>query len=236
MSQSTKWGKTLRIVVIVLAALTAAFMLLGGIGTTCVAWGAEKYPPFRGLVSWKWLYQASSVITIATGALGLWFTAGLVRGRRDAYKWTVILLAAGLLVAGSQMIVSEMVRGKSAPNSMRVYITAFTLIVLLLLRIPGIWQRTGLDQPGGGTKGPAGGLAAIVAGMLTLSVPMWAGPTHIVNGFNLVLVLKWPLLIGGSALTVLGVALLIAAAMPAPVLDRQGPVPVLAGGGLGRRS
>lgn len=150
MSQQTKWGKTLRIAAIVLMAGAAVFMLLGGIGTTCVAWGAEKYPPFRGLVPYKWLYQASSIVTIGAAALGLWATLGLVRGKRWAYGLALLSLVIGLALSGAQMYVSEAVRGKSAPNNVRVYITVFTLLVLLLLRIPSIWNQIGLLRPGRG--------------------------------------------------------------------------------------
>lgn len=218
MSQQTKWGKVLRVVAIVLMACAAVFMLLGGIGTTCVAWGAEKYPPFRGLVPYKWLYQASSIITIAAAILGLWATLGLVRGKRWAYGLALLTLVIGLIFSGAQMYVSEVVRGNSAPNNMRVYFTAFTLLVMLLLRIPPIWNKIGLVRPGrGGAAGPAGGLAAIVAGTLLLSVPMWAGPTHTIDGYNLVFVLQWPLLIGGVALTMLGLALLMLAGLDIPL-------------------
>jgi len=218
MSQQTKWGKALRVVAIVLMACAAVFMLLGGIGTTCVAWGAEKYPPFRGLVPYKWLYQASSIITIAAAILGLWATLGLVRGKRWAYGLALLTLVIGLIFSGAQMYVSEVVRGNSAPNNMRVYFTAFTLLVMLLLRIPPIWNKIGLVRPGrGGAAGPAGGLAAIVAGTLLLSVPMWAGPTHTIDGYNLVFVLQWPLLIGGVALTMLGLALLMLAGLDIPL-------------------
>lgn len=218
MSQQAKWGKILRVLVIVLVAAAAAFMLLGGIGTTCVAWGAEKYPPFRGLVPYKWLFQLSSIVTIPAGLAGLWATVGLARGKRWGYALTVGSLLVGLVLSGAQMYVSEVVRGSSAPNSMRVYFTVLTLIVLLLIRIPNIWNQIGLMRPGrGGTAGTAGGLAAIVAGAMMLSVPMWAGPTHTIDGYNLVYVLEWPLLIAGLVLTVAGLALLVLSVMEAPL-------------------
>lgn len=50
-----------------------------------------------------------------------------------------------------------------------------------------------------------------------LSVPMWAGPTHTIDGYNLVFVLQWPLLIGGVALTALGLALFVLAALEIPL-------------------
>ncbi len=216
MTQQSRWGRILRIFAIVLMALAAVFMLLGGIGTTCVAWGAQKYPPFRGLIPYIWVYQASSIITIGAGLLGLWATVGLARGKRWAYGLALLSLAIGLLLSGAQMYVSEVVRGKSAPNSMRVYITVFTLLVMLLLRIPAIWNQVGLFRPGrGGMAGTAGGLAAIVAGGLTASAPMWAGPTHTFGEVNWVNVLQWPLLIGGLAAMVLGLVLLASSAVEA---------------------
>ena len=43
MKNTSKLGKVLRITGLILLGLTAFFHLMGGIGTSCVALGAEKY-------------------------------------------------------------------------------------------------------------------------------------------------------------------------------------------------
>jgi hypothetical protein len=210
MSQRSGLGKSLRVVAIVLMALTSAFMLLGGAGTSCVAWAVEKYPSFRAIIPAQWLYQLVSVVTIIASLVGLWATVALFRGRRGAFAWALGVLAVGLAFAGAQMLASEALRGKSAPNNVRVYLTAFTLVIFLLLRLPPIWKQMQLEGPAGGAPGgPAAALAAILAGALILSVPLWAGPTHMQDGYNLVFVLRWPIIFLGGALVAGGMAGLI---------------------------
>ena len=54
-------AKALRGVAITLMGLTLVFTLLGGVGTTCVALGAEKYDSMALLVPYKPLYQVWGV-------------------------------------------------------------------------------------------------------------------------------------------------------------------------------
>ena len=49
MEQPSKFGNFLRFIGIVMRGLTAVLILLGWIGTTCVALGAEKYESFSSL-------------------------------------------------------------------------------------------------------------------------------------------------------------------------------------------
>ena len=53
-----------------------------------------------------------------------------------------------------------------------------------------------------------GGLAAMVAGAVILSTPMWVGASHIYMGSNWVDVLALPIYISGTILTLGGLALL----------------------------
>ena len=55
-------------------------------------------------------------------------------------------------------------------------------------------------------------MTAIVAGMLFLSVQMWAGPTHIFDGVNLADHFHTQMMVGGGILLVVGLGLLIYAA------------------------
>ena len=95
---------------------------------------------------------------------------------------------------------------------MRFYITTFTLVVFLILRLPPIWKLIGGFQRGGGDAATTGGLAAFMGGLVLLTTLLWATPTHIgPDGANWVNVLRLPLLAGGSLLAFGGTALVWAA-------------------------
>ncbi|OQA43805.1 MAG: hypothetical protein BWY52_01764 [Chloroflexi bacterium ADurb.Bin325] len=204
-------GKALRTIAIVLFAAAVAVNLLGGIGTSCVAinptgWGESmaKLAPFQ------WLYVALMIGAIAAAAWGIAVTVGLARGRQDAYRDALgVLLLSGIL-AGIQTYASIALRGKGAPQNMRFYLTVLVLVIFLLLRLPPIWRL--IDGFMGGGRGnwrTPTGLAAFVGGLIVLTTPLWATPTHIgPDGANWVNVLRTPLLAGGALLTLAGVGLL----------------------------
>jgi hypothetical protein len=84
--------------------------------------------------------------------------------------------------------------------------------VFLLLRLPGIWQKTGFERSAqGGSGSTPAGLSLVLCGLLTLTTPVWAAPTHIFNGYNTANVLLWPLILAGSVMSVAGAAILRAA-------------------------
>jgi len=57
-------------------------------------------------------------------------------------------------------------------------------------------------------KTAAGGMTSIVAGMLFLSVQMWAGPTHIIDSVNYADAFHAKMVVSGALLVILGVGLL----------------------------
>ncbi len=81
MSEPTKFGKFLRIVGLILLSLTAIFHLMGGIGTTCVALGAEKYDSMAGIIPFKWLNQLFVVVTIAIAVYAIRATIRFARSK-----------------------------------------------------------------------------------------------------------------------------------------------------------
>jgi hypothetical protein len=197
----------LRILVIVFLSLTAAMTLLGAIGTTCVAFNAEKYGPrMAPLIPVKPIFQFLVFVSLAAGLFGVYSIVRLARGQRNSYNQTLIFLLVGLVASGIQFYYSLTLRGSTAPNNMRLYLTGLTLLVLLLLRLPGIWQKTGFS---GGMDGVsslrgAGGMALFTCGLATITTPVWAAPTHIIDGYNTANVLFWPLLAVGALLILLG--------------------------------
>jgi hypothetical protein len=201
--------KIVRILVIVLFGLTVAFQFLGAIGSSCVALGAEKYDSMAALAPVKWLYQLLAVVTLAAALYGGKVIFSLARGKPKAYFQALGVLLITLLTAAVQMFTSRALRGASQPNDMRVYVTLFTLVIFLLLRLPGVWAKTGFEGGQSGS-GAAGGAALIFAGALALTVHLWAGPTHLMDGINYADVWRLPMTLGGWALVAAGLALLAA--------------------------
>jgi len=204
-------GMVLRISGIILMALTVAFNLLGAIGTACVALNPTGWSPAMAkLAPYQWLYILLMVVATVTAIWGIVVTIALARGNSgSAYRDALIVLAISALAAGVQTFVSLALRGKGAPQNMRFYLTLFTLAVMLLLRLPPLWKLIGGFRRGGpGDAATTAGLAAFAGGMVALTTPLWAAPTHIgPDGANWVNVLRTPLLAGGAVGMLLGVAL-----------------------------
>ena len=86
--------KIVRIIAIVLLGLTAVMTLLGGAGTSCAAFSPEEFE-MEELIPYQWLYQVLVVTTVAAGLAGFWVTFAFVRGRKNAYRYTMAFLVAG---------------------------------------------------------------------------------------------------------------------------------------------
>ena len=84
--------------------------------------------------------------------------------------------------------------------------TLLTLIIFLLFRLPALRRKVRFDRPlKGDSAKTAGGAVFAVAGLLTLSAPLWVAQTHMEPWISGV---RMPLAIAGVALTLCGVALL----------------------------
>jgi hypothetical protein len=209
MEKPSKVGKLLRVIGIILMGITAGFYLLGGIGTTCVALGAEKYDSMAGIVPYKWLYQLFVITTVIVAIFAIRATVQLVRGKPNGYRNALIILVVGLVLNTIHMYASQTLRGDSAPVNVIVYFNIFTLVIFLIFRIPGIWEKTGFDKPGDKIEtGSGAGIAMILAGVLFLTVHLWAGPTHTWGGINYadawhtqLTVVGWGLILSGGIIT-----------------------------------
>lgn len=197
---SERLGAVLRGSAVVLLGLTAAMNILGGVGTVCAAFLTERFPSMAALLEARWLYQLLMLVTIGLGVAGVWAVIGLGRGRRGGYRRALIVLGAGTLVGSVHVAASLALRGKAVPADMKLYANLFTLLVFLLLGLPGLRGRVSFDRDGGPPARAAGGLAAIAAGLLVLTVTIWAGPSHSIEGVNWTHVLRGPLLATGAAL------------------------------------
>jgi len=206
-------NKFLRVLGIILLSLAVLMTLLGGIGTTCVAFAAEKFGgSMAKLAPVKPIFQALVVISIAAGIFGLLATIRLARGRRGVINQLLAFLVVAGAASAVQYYYSLTLRGSTAPNNVRLYVTVLALVAMLIYRLPGMWDKVGYERAGGSGKGAglAGGAALCLCGAITLTTPLWAGPTHMVDGFNTVEVLGWQLLVLGSAQLLGGIGLLIA--------------------------
>lgn len=208
-----KFVKILRVVAIVLMAMTAAMNILGGAGTTCVAFFTKNYPPYWVLikpVDYRWLYQSFVITTLAIGIAGIAITIGLIRGGKHAYRNTLIVLVVGTVLNAIHYFTSLTVIGKAAPANVVFYINFLTLIVFLLFLIPSLRKKVNFTSGGKeADKTAGGGLAAMVTGTVILSTPMWVGASHVYMGSNWVNVLAWPIYISGTFLILGGMALLV---------------------------
>jgi hypothetical protein len=211
MTGPTKFGKAVRIAGIILVGLTAVFHLMGGIGTTCVALGAENYDSMVGIVPFKWLYQIFVVVTIGIAVFGFRSTVQFAKNKDSAYKNAVIVLVVGVVVTGIHVIASQILRGKSMPNDIRLYLNILTLIVFLLFRISRLRNAMGMD--GGPGKGGASELGAtfILMGIAALTVQIWAGPTHTFNDINYADIWRNELMAFGWILVIIGIPIIYGA-------------------------
>ena len=213
------FAKFLRFIGIALMGLTAAFTLLGGAGTTCVAINPTGFgESMAPLAKFQWLYVLFVLAGITIGVWGIRATIKLVKGTSDSYWSTIKALVAGVAVGGFHIYASRMLRGKSMPVDAVVYTTILTLAVFLIFRIPGIWQGVNFDK--GSNNGNTGGLAAaitlILVGISILALPFMMAETHtfVAGGINWAATWSLPLNLIGSLLIVDGLGWLVLVLRP----------------------
>jgi hypothetical protein len=206
--------KALRVIAIVLMGMSTIFALLGGVGTACIAWNAPMYgPAFAIFVPFMPLYQIFVYVSVVIAMVMSVAVYALIRGEKWAFWGAVGSAIVSLGVAGFQMYSTSTLKGVSffqtPPTNMRYYTTLFTVIFFLILTIPWIRQRVSMSGPWRtrGTGSTAGGVTAIVTGIIALTTPFWAGEPHTVDGSNLVYVFETPLMVFGWVVLFAGIAL-----------------------------
>lgn len=180
-------GKILRLIAIVFMGLTAIFTLLGGAGTTCVALAAERWPSMASIVPFKWLYVIFVVVTVAVGVMMIRAFWLLVRGRVNAYRDSLVSLFLGVVVGVIHIAVSRSLRGSSMPVDAVTYSAVLTLVIFLLLRIPGVWELARFDKmsrPSDSTGPAAAAITLLLSGLVVLTVQYWARPAHTFDSAN----------------------------------------------------
>ncbi|MFA5537341.1 MAG: hypothetical protein WDA53_09250 [Bacillota bacterium] len=196
----------IRGLIIVFLGATALFNMSSGIGTTCLAFDAASYPPFKKLADYATFYQASVYLYTLAGFALVIITYAFIR----AEKWAFWSAVGVVLVSGVYSVIhvylSRMLRGSSLPNDIRMIADIATLIVLIIVRLPFIWNKIDL------TKKPEGdasyaiptGAAFLVSGILLFFVPMMSASSHTIDGVNLAATLQPQINIIASLLVVIG--------------------------------
>ena len=205
-----KSAKILRIVAAVFLGLTAAMNILGGAGTVCAAFLTKQYPPMWDLFEYRWLYQILMITTILLGLAGIWALVRLIKRKEKSFKHALTILIIGTVLGAIHMGASLILRGKAVPANMKFYANLVTLILFIILRLPGIWEKINFSgKAEDGEDSLSGGLAAFVAGVVTLSVFFWAGPSHTYMGENWVELFDKIIVFFGGGLTLGGFGLLV---------------------------
>jgi len=186
--------------------ISAAVTLLGGVGTTCVALNAAEYDSMKAIANFQWLYIAYVVIGVALGVLGIRATVQLIRAKKGAEKSALIILVSSVVIGVIHILTSRALRGSSMPVDGVVYINVLTLVIFLLFQLPKVKEMSLFDQGTADDAAAAGGMTAFIAGVLVLSVQMWAGPTHLLDGINYADAFHDAMLGIGSFLVLLGLA------------------------------
>jgi hypothetical protein len=209
MLKNSFFAKFLRFIGIVLMALTGGFTLLGGIGTTCAALFPTKYDSMTALAPFQWLYILFVLTGIVIGIMGIRATILLIKGTDKSYRDALISLIAGVVIGFIHIFVSQALRGKSMPVDAVVYTTVFTLIIFLLFKIPVIWQGVDFSKGDAKSNKSAGSAAAILLGLMTLTIQYMMASTHTWDGVNFANVFNTSLTLIGGGLILAGLGLFV---------------------------
>lgn len=229
MSTNSFFAKFLRFIGIVLMALTGGFTLLGGIGTSCAALNPTGFgESMAPLAPFQWLYILFVLAGIALGVYGIRATIMLIKGADKAYRDAMIVLVAGAVVGFIHIYASRALRGKSMPVDAVVYTTVLTLIIFLLFKIPAVWQGVNFTKAKADKNKSAGGAAAILLGIVTLTIQYTMASTHTWDGINYANVFNTSMTAIGLGLLLLGAGLFVnwekllaVFHKPVPVFDKK---------------
>lgn len=202
------WAKVLRIFGIVLMSLTAAFTLMGGAGTSCVALNPTGFGgKFAGIASFQWLWILFVLIGVAAGILGVRAVVMLIKGSKKAYRAAIIALLIGTILNLIHMLASRALRGASMPVDGVLYTNILTLLVFLIFRIPGIWKSVNFEKPAENEQDgkKAAAFSLIIVGVLTLTIQFMMAPTHTIDGINYANVWHVVMSIIGAGLILTGI-------------------------------
>ena len=152
---------------------------------------------FKAIMDYRWIYQIVMVTTILTGIAGVVALINLLKGKPGVYRLIMIILIIGTILGGTQYFTSMALRGKATPANVKFFTNLVTLVYFMIfLRLPGIKDKVDFSKPSDKSEtNSAGGMVAFLAGITTLTIFSWAGPSHTFFGENWVFVFETPLVI-----------------------------------------
>jgi len=213
---TNKSGLVWRIILVVAMGLTTTMTLLGAVGNVCLAWNAPYYgPAYNWIVPYMPTYQTFVYVKLAVGVVMTLVCYAIVRGDKWFYIGGLITLLVGGGAATVQMFYTSSLKEvpflATPPTNIRFFITIGTLIIFLIVRMPGIWNTLNSGSANGrGNLGIPTGIALIVSGLAMLTTPIWVGPSHMFEDQNLVMTLAVPIVIDSIAMIVGGIGLMFA--------------------------
>lgn len=221
MKPESGFSKFLRFVGILFMSLTAAFTVLGGVGTSCAALFPTKWDSMAPLAPFQWLYILYVLVTTAIGVLGIRAVVMLVKGKPGGFKAAMTALVLGVVVGVIHILTSRSLRGSSMPVDAVVYITVLTLVIFLIFRIPSIWK--GVDY----TKAPrkeskkSSGAAAGIVGVLCLTIQFMMASTHTWSNVNYADAFHGAMTLIGTGLILIGATLFVSTLLPERAVEES---------------
>ena len=207
-----KLSSRIQMLLAVTMSLVAVFSLTSGVGTVCLAFRATNWKPFAKLAEWATAYQTITIATLIVGFVASIIAYAFIRGEKWAYVAAVVTVVVGLIFGIWHIQTSLTARGSATPGNLKVYVDAIALIILLIIRIPTIWNKLDLNNPMGSNKGSFNnpiGMAFAFVGLGLVTTPLYAGPSHTFEGINYVEFLLPELYIIGGIFIAAGIGLML---------------------------
>jgi hypothetical protein len=205
---------------LILFAMAVLMNIFGGIGTSCVAFNLEAFPKYSMIADYQWLWQSFVVVTTLIGFAGLIALIAMFKGRKGAFTASLIILILGAIVGGIHMGASDAIIGKAAPANVKFFANFAAMIYFIVLAFPGMKKfRDNFAQSTKTNKKNAAGVTSIIAGLVLITMPIWAGPSHMIGGVNLVNVLSTEIMVISIVLLAIGIAFIVSPII-VPLIDR----------------
>lgn len=207
-----KLSSRIQVLLVIMMALVAVFNLTSGIGTACIAWGAENWKPFASLAAYASSYQAIVIGTLIVGFIASIIAYAFVRGEKWAYLAALITVLVGLAIGIWHINLSLTARGSATPGNLKVYVDVIALIVLLIIRIPTIWNKIDISKPIGDNKGSFNdpiGMAFTFVGIGLITTPLYSNNSHTFGSVNYVEFLLPELYIFGGIFIFVGISFIL---------------------------
>lgn len=221
MKPESGFSKFLRFIGILFMSLTAAFTVLGGVGTSCAALFPTKWDSMAPLAPFQWLYILYVLVTTAIGVLGIRAVVMLVKGKPGGFKAAMTALILGVAVGVIHILTSRSLRGSSMPVDAVVYITVLTLVIFLIFRIPAIWKGVDYSKAPRKESKKSGGAAAVIVGVLCLTIQFMMASTHTWTNVNYADAFHGAMTLIGSGLILAGTAFIISVLLPERAIEKS---------------